>query len=51
MCASIYIPAAELGAEAVIDHFDELPAVAGRLLSALRGEGGSVIASRSRADA
>ena len=44
-------PAAELGGDALIDHFDELPAVSRRLLSALRGQAGSDIASPSRADA
>jgi phosphoglycolate phosphatase len=44
-------PAADLGAEAVIDHFDELPAVARKLLSALRGASGSDIGTPSPADA
>ncbi|OYX33216.1 MAG: hypothetical protein B7Y99_07580 [Caulobacterales bacterium 32-69-10] len=44
-------PAAELGAQAVIDHFDELPPISKRLLSALRRGDGSVIAPPSQADA
>jgi phosphoglycolate phosphatase len=44
-------PAGELGGDALIGHFSELPAVARRLLSALRGPAGSVIASPSPADA
>jgi phosphoglycolate phosphatase len=45
------IPAAELGAEAVIDDFCELPAVAERLLSALPGAAASAIGTPSPADA
>ncbi|HTI67358.1 MAG TPA: HAD-IA family hydrolase [Caulobacteraceae bacterium] len=45
------VPAGDLGADAVIDHFDELPAVAQRLLSALRGGPRSDIAPPSQADA
>jgi phosphoglycolate phosphatase len=42
------IPAHELGADAVIDDFAELPAVARRLLSALPGGAGSSIGTPSR---
>jgi phosphoglycolate phosphatase len=40
-------PAAELGAERLIDHFSELEGVARELLAALRGQAASAIASRS----
>ena len=45
------IPAAELGAEALIDDFNELPAVARRLLSGLPGRSASAIGTPSPMDA
>ena len=45
------IPAAELGAEALIDDFAQLPAVARRLLCALPGAPTSAIGTPSPADA
>jgi phosphoglycolate phosphatase len=44
-------PADQLGADALIHHFDELPGAARKLLSALRGAPGSVIGTPSPADA
>ena len=44
-------PAAELGAEALIDDFAELPATARRLLSALPAPSASAIGTPSQMDA